>query len=186
MKLAPEVGENWYSCVVTKSSLVGLNIIFNNGSTQTADINAVEGKYYYYGMNATAYATAAEVEEAVAKEQEQPTPEGITLYLKPNSNWRQSSARFAVYLWGSSGTDIWFNMTDTDGDGIYEVVISEETAQKYNYGIIFVRMNGATTANNWNNKWNQTNDLTLPKDGKNLYTISEGAWDKGAGSWSTK
>ena len=47
-------------------------------------------------------------------------------------------------------------------------------------------MNPSTTANNWNNKWNQTADLVIPTDGKNLYTVAEGAWDKGAGTWSTK
>ena len=50
--------------------------------------------------------------------------------------------------------------------------------------IIFCRMNPSASANNWNNKWNQSSDLTIPTNGNNLYTVSEGAWDKGGGSWS--
>ena len=34
------------------------------------------------------------------------------LYLKPNSNWLQSGARFAIYAWSSSNQ--WFDMTDED------------------------------------------------------------------------
>jgi hypothetical protein len=47
-------------------------------------------------------------------------------------------------------------------------------------------MNPGTTANNWNNKWNQTSDLKAPTDGKNLYTVKENTWDKGGGTWSVK
>ena len=75
-------------------------------------------------------------------------------------------------------------MTASDTTGIYEAHLPEG----YDYGcnIIFCRMNPSTTANNWNNKWNQTSDLKTPTDGKNLYTIASGAWDKGSGSWSVK
>ena len=52
--------------------------------------------------------------------------------------------------------------------------------------VIFCRMNPGAAANNWNNKWNQTADLTTPTDGKNLYTVKDGTWDKGGGTWSVK
>ena len=71
-------------------------------------------------------------------------------------------------------------MTDSDKDGIYEVLKSSLKAK-----LIFCRMNPSATANNWNNKWNQTSDLTLPTNGNNLYTITNGAWDN-SGSWSKK
>ena len=35
-------------------------------------------------------------------------------------------------------------------------------------------MNGATTENNWNNKWNQTEDL--PVEGGSTYTVN--GWEK--------
>ena len=101
-----------------------------------------------------------------------------TLYLVPNGNWKADNARFAVYYWGSGS---WVSMTDPDGDGTYEAVIPAG-----NDNIIFCRMNPATTVNDWSNKWNQTADLTVPTDGTNCYTVKEGTWDNGGGTWSTK
>ena len=103
------------------------------------------------------------------------------VYLDPNM-WDGSSARFAAYFWDSASAT-WHNMTDTDGDGIFEVNVPANCKK-----VIFGRMNKTSTANNWNNVWNQTEDLTLPTDGKNLYTIS--GWDNGSngksgGSWGT-
>ena len=109
-------------------------------------------------------------------------PVDNNLYLQPNDNWTQANARFAVYFFDGNGRDGWAPMADTDKDGIYEVDKSEVLYTK----IIFCRMNPSTTANNWNNKWNQTADLTVPTDGTNLYTVKEGTWDKGGGTWSTK
>lgn len=101
-----------------------------------------------------------------------------TIYLKPNSNWTQSGARFAVYVWDDS-TTVWYSM-ESVGNGYYKAKIPKTYSN-----IIFVRMNGSTTANSWDNKWNQTDNLTVPTDGKNCYTVNENTWDKGGGSWST-
>ena len=99
------------------------------------------------------------------------------VYLKPNANWLKDGARFAIYTFGDG--EAWTSMTDADKDGYYEV-----TVPKGNWtGIIFCRMSPSATANNWTNKWNQSADLTIP-DNANCYTVAEGAWDKGAGSWS--
>ena len=104
------------------------------------------------------------------------TPE--KLYLTPNANWKQDNARFAAYFFGNGET--WVSMTDPDGDGIYEVVVPTGYPN-----VIFCRMNPGTTANNWNNKWNQTADLVIPTDGPNHFTVKEGTWDSGGGTWST-
>lgn len=138
-----------------------------------------------YVMNAdTDYTTAIE-QTASGKEpvQEEPEVTEKVVYLKPNSNWTQSNARFAAYFFGGTTGEKWVSMTAV-GDGTYEVHLPEG----YDYGcnIIFCRMNPSTTANNWNNKWNQTSDLKTPTDGKNLYTVKAGTWDKGGGTWSTK
>ena len=104
---------------------------------------------------------------------------GDTLYLKPNSNWLEDSARFAAYFYvNGTDTNTWVSMTDSDGDGYYECTVPSGS---YNM-VIFVRMNGGTTANNWGNKWNQTGDLSIPSN-SNCYTITDGSWD--SGSWST-
>lgn len=102
------------------------------------------------------------------------------LYLSPNVNWKADGARFAAYFFGNG--DTWVSMTDDNADEIYECAIP--TAKSYP-SVIFCRMNGSTNTNNWTNTWNQTNDLKVPTDGKNRYTIAEGAWSKGNGSWST-
>ena len=99
-----------------------------------------------------------------------------TLYLSPNTNWKTDNPRYAVYTW--DGGDKWFDMTDSNGDGVYEVTIPAGIEN-----IIFCRMSPSATANNWTNKWNQTADLKY--DGtNNHYTVKEGTWDKGGGSWS--
>ena len=139
-----------------------------------------------YVMTADADYTTATKQTVSGKEPEQEEPEVTVnmLYLKPNANWKQSNARFAAYFFGGAVGEKWVNMTDSDSDGIYELYIPEG----YDYGcnVIFCRMNPNTTANNWNNKWNQTSDLKAPTDGKNLYTVKEGTWDKGGGTWSVK
>ncbi len=135
-----------------------------------------------YIMEAGADYTTA-VEQTVNGEEPEVVEPEVTenvLYLKPNANWKADGARFAAYFFGAGET--WVGMTDADGDGIYEVNIPVGGYPS----VIFCRMNPNTTANNWDNKWNQTADLAVPTDGTNLYTIAEGAWDKGNGAWSTK
>ena len=101
------------------------------------------------------------------------------LYLKPNSNWKSSGAWFAAYFFGNG--EKWVKMTDTDGDGYYECDVPAGYPS-----VIFCRMSASSSALNWNAKWNQTADLTVPTNGTNCYTVAEGAWDNGSGSWSTK
>ena len=130
------------------------------------------------------YTTA--VKQTVSGEepkQEEPEVTDKVVYLKPSNNWKESGARFAIYVWGAAPGEKWVSMTDC-GDGTYKAFLPEG----YDYGcnIIFCRMNPNTSANNWNNKWNQTSDLKTPTDGKNMYTVTEGTWDNGGGTWSTK
>ena len=100
------------------------------------------------------------------------------LYLTLNSNWTQANARFAAYFFGNG--EQWSSMTDSDGDGIYEVAVPSGFPK-----VIFCRMNPSASTNNWNNKWNQTGDLTIPTDGKNLFTIPSDFWDGATTTWST-
>lgn len=98
------------------------------------------------------------------------------LYLKPNSNWLQQGARFAVYTFG--GGEHWYPMTEVDAtEHIYEAEITNPYTN-----VVFCRMNPATTDNNWSNKWNQSADLTVPSD-KNLFIPTEGVWDNMTESW---
>ena len=125
-------------------------------------------------------AAGAAIEEAVEQtvSNQKPVESAGKLYLVPNSNWKVDNARFAAYFFGNG--ERWLDMTDADGDGYYECEIPEGYPN-----VIFCRMNPSAAANNWNNKWNQTADLTVPTDGTNCYTVKAGTWDKGGGTWST-
>ncbi|MBR2715394.1 MAG: starch-binding protein [Ruminococcus sp.] len=103
---------------------------------------------------------------------------GEVLYLKPNSNWTKDGARFACYFFGTGNT--FASMTKCENDpGYYKVTVPSGSWTN----VIFCRMNGSNTTNNWNNKWNQTGDLTY--DGtKNLFTVPDGAWDGSTSGWS--
>ena len=144
----------------------------------------ISTKNLYVMTAGTDYANATQ--QTVSGEepkQEEPEVTEKVVYLKPNSNWTVDNARFAAYFFGGTTGEKWVSMTAV-GDGIYEAHLPEG----YDYGcnVIFCRMNPATTANNWTNKWNQTSDLKTPTDGKNLYTVKAGTWDKGGGTWSVK
>ena len=99
-----------------------------------------------------------------------PIPAGTTLYLKPSSNWKEASARFAAYFFGTG--DAWEDAKPIicKGVGEYQVTVPEGNWT----GFKFVRMNPATSDNNWSNKWNETANLAY--DGtKNLCIIN--GWD---------
>ena len=73
-----------------------------------------------------------------------------------------------------------------DGDGIYEVTVP--TAEEAYTHVIFCRMDGSTTENSWDNKWNQTIDLEIPREDMTIYTIN--SWEtnsdgKSTGAWSS-
>ena len=105
--------------------------------------------------------------------------EPVILYLKPNDNWNVDGARFAAYFFDDL-TNVWVDMTDPDGDGIYQC----EAVSGYST-VIYCRMNPGTTENNWDNKWNQTGNLTVLYNGYNLCTINDGEWDCGSNvTWS--
>ena len=104
---------------------------------------------------------------------------GETLYLKVNSEWKQSTPRFAVYFFNNStGKNTWVNMTQVDSSDYYMVTVPSGNWAN----LIFCRMNGSTTTNNWNNKWNQTGDLTYNASNR-CYVMNSGSWDTGI--WKT-
>lgn len=110
--------------------------------------------------------------------------EGVptTLYFIPNTEWKQTgdAARFAAYLYGDTGASIWADMTLIDAEaGVYSFLVDRHL---YDY-VIFTRMNPATTENSWENRWNQSADITIPKD-MNCATMDEGYWDEATVVWS--
>ena len=133
------------------------------------------------GENLVASEAAVVTATTEAKPEEPVTPEPTetVLYLQPNANWNVDNARFAAYFFGNGET--WVNMTLVEGEtNIYAVTVPQGYTN-----VIFCRMNPTATANNWDNRWNQTNDLNVPTDGTNLYVVADGAWSNGNGSWTT-
>lgn len=98
-----------------------------------------------------------------------------TIYLSPGV-WNVDGARFAVWAWPNTGEGQWVDAVLAPNEtSIYQVTLSDDIAN-----IIWVRMNGATTENNWDNKWNQTDDIALGNE--NLYTIT--GWGEGGSPYS--
>lgn len=101
--------------------------------------------------------------------------EPVKLYLNAK-DWGYGDARFAAYFFDPAK---WVDMTKVEGETyIYEVEVPAGYTQ-----VIFVRMNGNTTANNWDNKWNQTGNLIIPTDGRDMFKPDD--WDGKTTTWST-
>ena len=104
--------------------------------------------------------------------------EGVTwftteneIFFKPNANWKSDGARFAAYFYNASNNK-WVDLK-ANGD-LYSC--AKPTDKAYTH-VIFCRINpNGTDKDPWKNVWTQTIDITLPTDGKNLYTLEEGAW----------
>ena len=102
-----------------------------------------------------------------------PEPTTRTIYLNGGgeSLWNQANAVFFVHAWGGTEADV--KMAQVEGD-VYSAVIPSD-----NTSIVFVRMAPGSEAIDWNTKWNQSADQTIPAD-KDLFTMT--SWDNG--TWS--
>ena len=86
--------------------------------------------------------------------------------------------RFAIWTWGPSNSGQWVDMTK-NSSGIYQAELPSDCTN-----VVFVRMNGATSENSWDNKWNQTEDLTFSSSTP-LYKASGWNNEYFRGSWSS-
>lgn len=174
--------------LVLRKNVSGLNKEFKfiNGQTWLGGPYAVSNKWcmtwdgdnfklpqekcdIYFDTN-TSFFSIVDVDSSVSEYQ--------YIYLKPNSDWKSDGARFAVaFLSSDKAITYWYSMVYNASNDVYECIVPGG----YKY-MIFCRMNGSTSDNNWDNRWNQTGDLVIPSDGNNYYTIT--GW--GSGSWSKK
>lgn len=67
-------------------------------------------------------------------------------------------------------------------DGNLPHYIKSTVADLSDFSLIFCRMDGSTSDNNWDNRWNQTVDLKLSGE-NNMYIIAENSWSDG--NWGT-
>ena len=99
-----------------------------------------------------------------------PQPTTQDLYLKLSSDWAGWPAKYAVY---------YFNDTENGWSEFMTAVTGEENTYTATIPVgfskvIFVRFNSEKTATgNWDDKWSQTVDLTIP-EGKNHFTVTSG------------
>ena len=111
------------------------------------------------------------------------------VYLKPNSNWKQSNAWFAVYLCNGSKNATWLKMTSVDGT-FYGVELPNDFSAANYKNIIFARMDSGKTTLDWGSKWNQSGDLACTMMTNSPYNrccaITNGQWDCGSNvTWTT-
>ena len=96
------------------------------------------------------------------------------VYLKPFDFWKSDDARIAAYYWGAAGNN-WIELSPVDCEGHY---YSVDIPAGYS-NIIFARLKPSSATGydknnngfNWENSWNQTADLTVQTNGKNLYDM---------------
>lgn len=102
-----------------------------------------------------------------------------TIFIDTNNEgiaWNSDSAWFAAYFWGSSG-NYWVRGRQVKDDK-YGFTIP---AGSWN-GVKFCRMNSATSDMNFNNAWNEGNDMTIPSAGSIAYIKG---WYEFSSSWQT-
>ncbi len=96
-----------------------------------------------------------------------------TVYLKTNDAWTIDGARFALY---------YFEKAQPTNDGWEDFVAfgsilkAEVPSGDYDQMVV-CRMNGGTTANNWDNRWNQSADMNIPSNDNALYLCPNACGD---------
>ena len=118
-----------------------------------------------------------------------------TLYLQLNNYWKNdvnNGVWFAAYFYKNGSDDnYWVKMKNENpcgGSDNYKVQIPDGNWTN----VIFCRMKNDCHDLKWDCRWDQTQNLTIPTDGKNLFTINpnerggDGNNNSGAkGSWDT-
>ena len=126
-------------------------------------------KYYFYVENET---NRIEPKYSLTK----------TIKLNPGVWDSTGSPWYAVNITNTGlGQDGWYRMTKNNS--LYECTIINVPDDA---SIIFCRMNPNSSDLNWDNKWNQSKDLSALDTGNNTFTISDWNSDvpgKSSGSW---
>ena len=101
-----------------------------------------------------------------------------TILFRPSTDWKKADARFAAYFFGATA-EKWVNMTDADGDGIYEA-----TNPKTNLSVKICRLDPDKAENKWDNVWNQSTNYEIPTGIENCWVVNDGEWDGATGIWT--
>lgn len=156
-----------------------------NELARTSDLTLPSNDMNCYNVYTSAWVTVA---DAKAYDPTTIFAEDGFVYLKPNSNWTQANAWFAICLCNGSKGVKWLKMNEIETTSYYGVKLPDDFSVDNYKNIIFVRMDSAKDALDWDSKWNQSGDLNSSEivGGKNCCTINAGQWDCGTNvSWST-
>lgn len=153
-------------------------------STETAVATVSGGKVTLVAAGKTVISathTFGGVTKTGAKQTVTVTSQGGTidkLYFIPGIFDSEASPRYAAYFFEGSKNE-WVDMLKDSSMGYYyctKPTISYST-------VIFCRMNPSAADNKWPNKWNQTQDLTIPSDKDTYKYTNSKLEDKGTGEW---
>ncbi len=192
------VPENYTSCIFLRMNPATTDDTWDNKWNQTVDITMPSDKASCFTLNenewdgatgtwttipgplpTTKPTTVTEPTETIVTLPTAPTTlsQQKRIFFNPSDNWKTENARFAMYMWGDSNEGSFVSMTKTTND-YYVAELADGCTN-----VIFVRMNPNSQDNNWNNKWNQTADLTV-SNSYNLFTLNKNEWDNANGVWS--
>ena len=153
-------------------------------STSDAVATVKEGKVTLVAAGETVVSasyTSGGVTKIGAKQTVTVTAKGGTidkLYFIPGIFDSEASPRYSAYFFEDSAKE-WVSMTKDSSTGYY---VCDKPTTSYS-SVIFCRMNPSTTSDSWDNKWNQTADLTIPSDKDTYKYTNSTIADKGTGEW---
>ena len=112
-----------------------------------------------------------------------PTAEAVSagqkLYLEPG--WFASDgAAIWAYFFGS-GNPTWVRMTKNTSNGYFEATVPSGGYTT----VIFNRADPNISNGSFDTDWNQTGNISLPTDGKNLYKLESNSWSTYSGGSTT-
>ena len=98
-----------------------------------------------------------------------------TVYFKPSDNWKEANAHFAIYAWGKF--ESWVELEKIDCHGNYYKADVPAGFSDFAFVRLIPSSDPAYNSNNngynWENKWNQTENLIVPTDGKKMYDVAD-------------
>ena len=102
------------------------------------------------------------------------------LYLNTETvNYPTDGALVAVWSWGGTEADAWSVFSATSTANVYQTDIASGRT-----GCKIVRFQSSVSTPDWDAaKWNESGDITIPTDGRNMVTLT--SWDGDTGTWST-
>lgn len=168
------------SGTVAENETKTVNVPAGTEITLTANPNSGYNFDNWTGVTDTSAATTITCTEGTAITANFVKAPNKTLYLKLGCNeWKAGNQRFVAVLKDPGAEPL--VMTKVN-DELYRVEVPSGT----NYTkVIFCKMSNNNEQFDWNNKDYQTDNLTIPTDGKMMYTVTEQVGTQYAtGEWS--